>query len=578
MTAMHCCEAEDESHDVLATPYVPFVCLSQEYQEVCMWSIINRRLTILGIVWTMCVMSVAQAATLQLVSSAPTNNQVDVSRFDALQLQFSSPISSYSVRADTVTLRSDAGIQKAGLSVSGASVTIRPLTPLLPWTTYSLTAKSLVATSGESLAQPVTIAFMTHDAAWQAPLTIDRLVPYQFNPTTATNGNGVRFSAWQQSLGGGDAIWVVRHLGNETDAGPFLLASFPQNYVSELALTVDDSGNAFATWIVDTPSGPRPRHLWASRFKAGSGSGSGWSTPQIIDGYATRSATNAHLVVDHAGNAFVLWQEFDCCFIHSLESIVVARYTQQAGWSKPTRLDDSYAFLAGKIDIKVDAAGNAYATWFSLDYLYYPEPELKVSRYAINQGWSVPKVIAVESTMDSDGSPALAVDPRGEALLMWADDTGLKFARADQFGNWSAPILIDSAVRRSPSSMMLLDSGVAFAAFVDGVKTYLPDKGWWSWTHPLFNQQNASSDPRIVVDPSGNAVVVWTQTNNGIGRIYAKRYRANHGWLNAAPIDAGNSLGAGLEELFLDASGSASAAWWQSNDLGTSDVKVAVFK
>ena len=101
---------------------------------------------------------------------------------------------------------------------------------------------------------------------------------------------------------------------------------------------------------------------------------------------------------------------------------------------------------------------------------------------------------------------------------MWTDDSGLQFARADTSGNWSKPIVIDSTITISPSQMVLLDSGEAFAAFANGVKIFTPRNSLWSWTHPLLTDQNASSDPRIVADESGNALVAWTQTVNGIDR------------------------------------------------------------
>ncbi|MGC3980653.1 MAG: hypothetical protein QM808_05285 [Steroidobacteraceae bacterium] len=417
----------------------------------------------------------------------------------------------------------------------------------------------------------------TPDSTWQAPMIVEHLSPDQWNPATASNNSGIRFVAWQQSNGTGDDIWAVRHAADGTAGSPVLIAHFAQDYIAELKVSVDDAGNAFVAWVIDEAPFSAPRRLWVNRFVAGSGWGSGWGTPQVIDGYAKRSATNLHLVFDHAGNAFALWQEYDCCSIHSLQSIVVNRYTKLAGWSKPVRLDDAQAFLAGKINIQVDGAGNAYASWTRVADIHYPTPDLLVSRYALNSGWNT-QIIATESAYNSAGNQALAVNPRGEAFLMWADDGGLKFARANESGQWGATILIDPNVTFAPSQMVLLDDDEAFAVFIDGVKRFMPENGWWSWTHPLMTNQNASSEPRIAADASGNALVAWTQNIAGVDRIYAKRYRADYGWLGAAPIDDSNTLGAGLEELRLNSGGTGSAAWWQSNDAGTVDIWAASFQ
>ncbi len=541
-----------------------------------------RKLSIFAAIWTLCIAALAHGATLELISSAPANNAVDISRTDPLTLQFSATVTAKSVTTATIQLHSAAGIQKVALTVSGTVVSVRSLTPLLPWTVYTLNVQSLTGNGGEQLTTPIALGFTTRDATWQPSQQVDQLTTNQFSPVTAVNAKGIRFIAWLQSneSGAGDDIWAIRQVPGAISTSATLVASFPQNYASELNVRVDDDGNAFATWVVDTAS-PQPRHIWANRFATGNARGSGWGTPQIIDGYSTSSGTNLHLVFDHAGNALALWQQYDCCAIHSSQAIIANRYTRATGWSKPVRLDHSDSLLNGRIDIQVDNAGDAYATWSIAPAYFLPTATLQVSRYEAalpNGGWSDPQTIATESTESVMGEQALAVNPRGEAFLMWTDDSGLQFARADASGNWSKPILIDSTITMSPSQMVLLDDGEAFAAFLDGVKNFIPAKALWSWTHPLLTDQNASSDPHIVADASGNALVAWTQTVSGIDRIYAKRYRANRGWFGSILIDSGDTLGAELQELFLQPDGSAVAAWSQNNDSGTTDIETASFE
>jgi len=527
-----------------------------------------------------CAPAIAHAATLQLVSSAPANNDIDVSRADAITLQFSTALSPYSVRADTVTLNSAAGSQKVSLNLSGTNITVRPLTPLLPWTTYTLAAQSLVGNAGEQLAQPVVVTFKTRDAVWQVPLTTDRVAVAQgqvFNQATAVNNKGVRFVVWPQSNGIGHDIWAFRHLPGETSSSaPALVASLGKNNAEQLQVFVDDNGNAFVTWVMVNPNNFNvPQRSWANRFVAGSGGG--WGVPQAIDGYAARSSSNLHLMFDHAGNALVIWQEWDCCDSDSRQSIVVNHYTQRTGWSAPIHLDDSAGFFDGRTKLAIDDHGNAYAAWSVTEHYWSEISYIKVS-HSSNFTWSAPQLLASASMANAEGDPALAVNPRGEAFLMWADDTGLKYAHADELGRWGVPISIEPNVYHSPSSMVFLDSGIAFAAFRDGVKMFRPDKGWWDWTHPLLYQQTATTEPRIVADKSGNALVAWAQYGNSVddGRTYAKRYRAGSGWLNPVVLDTGSYVE--LEDLFLDSNGSASAAWSENNEIGTSDMRVANFK
>ncbi|MES1196903.1 MAG: hypothetical protein ABUL58_08160, partial [Steroidobacter sp.] len=453
----------------------------------------------------------------------------------------------------------------------------------------TLSATSLTGSNGDQLAAPLSITFKTHDATWQAPELIDHLTANQFGPVTAINAKGVRFVAWLQSndSGTGNDIWAIRHVPGMASTDAVRVASFPENYISQLNVFVDEDGDAFVTWVVDRKPIPiTPWHLWAVRFSAGGGPGTGWETPQIIDGYSARSATQLRLKFDHNANAIALWQEYDCCGVHSLQSILVSRYNRYGGWSKPVHLDDSDPFLLeGVTDLQIDDAGNAYATWLDLEDIHYPAPQLLVSRYtASNFGpniigsWSAPRTITTESTSFSTGFPALAVNHHGDAFVMWGDDTGLKYARTDELGRWGTPILVDVSMKISPSQLVLLDDGEAFAAFTVGVRQYLPATRAWTWAHPLLTDQDATGDPYIVADASGNAMVAWTQTVNGSNRIYAKRYRANHGWFHSEFIDAGNASGAELQDLFQEPDGSVTATWMQYNADGTVDVQAARFE
>jgi hypothetical protein len=212
--------------------------------------------------------------------------------------------------------------------------------------------------------------------------------------------------------------------------------------------------------------------------------------------------------------------------------------------------------------------------------MLFGAPELYVSHYKANSGdfvWTTPQLIVSEAT-DNPSGPTLAVNPRGDALLMWADVGGLSYSRTDASGRWSAPILFDASVTTPPSQVVLLDNGVAFAAFANGVKILPSRNGWWSWTHPLMNNQVASSDPRIVVDLNGNALVAWTQIVDGVNRIYTKRYLVNRGWFGATSIDSQFTLGGNLQELFIEPSGSVVAAWLENNSAGALDVVTERFE
>jgi len=536
-----------------------------------------------------CFSGFVHAATLELLSSQPASNATTVSRTDVLTLQFSASLNATSVNASTVTLKSAAGNQPVSLSVSGAAVSVHPKNPLLPWTRYTVNIQSLIGTNGDQLATPIAFTFKTRDAAWQPPQMLHQLAPGQWNAVTRHNVKGVRFILWQQTnASGGDDIWAIRQLPGKPASAATMVASYPY-LIRELNVFVDDDGNAMASWVVSrvVNGGTNGELLRLSRFVAGTGSGSGWGSPQAIDNIPIGedgieySGSDLHLAFDHAGNALAIWARFQCCGPHTLRTIITNRYTRMRGWTKATILDNNSAFSGGDIDLQMDDVGNAYAAWFApLSYPYVPPPT--VAHYTVNVGWNTPRVIGPYQSHTTPEELALAVNHRGEALLMWLDFDGLDYAQADSSGNWSAPINIDPSGPQPPLNMALLDDGRAFAVFADGVKQFLPSQKLWTSTHPLFaNQsvpQGSTSDAQVVADASGNALVAWTQSSNGIKRIFAKRYLTNYGWLSSTSIDTGNTLGAALEDLFLQPDGSADATWFQNNDTGTTDVVSARFE
>jgi len=534
----------------------------------------------------LCAATFSYAATLTLVSSDPPNNAANISRTDTTTLTFSAAVSPSSVNSTNVKLQSATGIQPASLTVSGATVSVRPKNPLTPWTSYKLNAQSLVGTNGDQLATPVSLTFKTRDGAWQSPQLLYQLAPGQWNPVTRSNAKGVRFILWlQTNASGGDDIWAMRQLPGKPAEAPTLVKSYPYN-VFGLNVFIDDDGNAMASWVVERAGNGTTlgELLRVSRFLAGTGSWAGWGTPQNLDFDFSESGENSgaglKIVFDHAGNALAVWSRYLCCAMHEQQTIMSNRYTRALGWRGPTVVDDNAGFLGAGIELQMDDAGNAYAAW-STGGLPYTVPP-KIAHYTTNVGWNAPQSAGPYQPNNTAWQLALAVSSKGEALLMWPDSDGLNYVRTDSSGNLNTPHLVNIYESNPPVSMALLNDDRAFAVFPDGVSQFVPATNSWSSIHPLLPGQSvplgAVSDAQIVADAAGNAIVAWTQLSNGINRIYAKRYRANYGWLAASPIDTGDTLGAQLQQLLLEPTGSAVASWLQKNDIGTWDVKSARFE
>jgi hypothetical protein len=130
------------------------------------------------------------------------------------------------------------------------------------------------------------------------------------------------------------------------------------------------------------------------------------------------------------------------------------------------------------------------------------------------------------SDAGQDGfEPEVAVAPDGTVISVWTRSDGTNFR-------------IQSA-NRTPS-------------------------GAWSVAETVSDPGFSASGPSVAVDPSGNAVAVWTQTDGTNLRINAA-YRSAGGSFNAPVAVSGSGQDASNPDISMDNSGNALIAW-ERND------------
>jgi len=141
-----------------------------------------------------------------------------------------------------------------------------------------------------------------------------------------------------------------------------------------------------------------------------------------------------------------------------------------------------------------------------------------------------------EAGTDNAASPVIAMDPMGNAMMVWMENNGLLTA-GRIWSNRYTPGLGWGTARQ-------IDAGSAFLEI---------------------------GQPCVIVDPNGNAVALWRQSDGpGLpSRIWANRYTAGGGWETALPINTntGNSMN---PQVAMDVAGNAVAVWvqWGGTDNG----------
>lgn len=250
------------------------------------------------------------------------------------------------------------------------------------------------------------------------------------------------------------------------------------------------------------------------------------------------------------------------------------------GWTAPFRIAQGGEGTYSDVGLAVESGGRALVAWAhkvgnGTDPLYDPLYSAFVSRYKPGQGWGTP----LEGPWGGGGfvvrgpGPSVAVDANGRGLLLTSEC-------ANSTGTLQA-ILLDpqeGMVETNDLTPQVLCSfrpaAVAMNNAGHGVAYWLQVRGlagvWASWYDPAQGWEPAVhlwrffpvSPLAVGVDPSGNAMVLWTDFG-----LAANRYEIGKGWSEGIRlidyslpenVSFGGIMGAGVG---FDSSGKALVVW-----------------
>ncbi|WP_354685182.1 hypothetical protein [Cupriavidus necator] len=362
--------------------------------------------------------------------------------------------------------------------------------------------------------------------------------------------------------------------GPGTPAGWSDPAAISEAGAGNVNVAIDAAGNAIAVWLQREP-GTADDSVMASRYVPGSG----WSAPVPLENDAASATDGAHIAMDRAtGRAMVVWPQLTSSGAYDIWS---RSFDPASGWGDLVRIE-SGAGMAVQPQVGMDASGNAIAVWTQRDGQFGPF-KIMANRYTAGSGWGTETAFATPNDVGVQNlRPQLAVAPSGDALAVWEltdlASNSLWTSRFSASGSWDAPVELvrDAGIDQSLSYPAIAMDGSGNATLVWGqsdtangnLQSTLYSKRYtsaWQTTVQVAAPANEAfiSQPRLSVNARGDAIVAWGRNDYA---LLASVAPANGAWGAATVLLDASAHSPSLPTVGLDGAGNAFVAWTKSPD------------
>lgn len=248
--------------------------------------------------------------------------------------------------------------------------------------------------------------------------------------------------------------------------------------------------------------------------------------------------------------------------------------SRTATFTPSQALAESRVYTATVTTAVKDAAGNALASTHSWSF---------TTRAAAQpRAWGRAVQIDDSSANDAEEQePQIATDGAGNAIAVWHQSDGARNSiwanRYTAGSGWGTPAMIESddtkdaylpriAIDATGSALVVweqYDNDDPDTQASIWANRYTAGSGWGTATLIGSDDAIIASGPRIAVDGAGNALAVWSQSDRTRTNIWANRYTAGSGWGAATLIESDDTGDAYDPQIASDDAGNAIAVWGQ---------------
>jgi Bacterial Ig-like domain len=196
--------------------------------------------------------------------------------------------------------------------------------------------------------------------------------------------------------------------------------------------------------------------------------------------------------------------------------------------------------------------------------------------FTCDGAWQTAGTIDTDDAGDA-GTVKVAFDTSGNAISVWAQSDGTHVSiwsnRYAPATGWGTPIQVQTSTEDSNAPTIVIDASgnalVVWDATPDGVNQYIyatrytVGSGWGAEVQ-ISGPTVSSGTTDIAGDANGDALTTWVQFDGARPNIWGAHYTVAGGWSPASLISngAGNSK---VARLAMDADGNVLSVWTQSD-------------
>lgn len=395
----------------------------------------------------------------------------------------------------------------------------------------------------------------TVNGGWGVPALIETSTQPASDPRVAMDAYGNAMAIWRQSDGARNNLWSNYYQTGVGWGQPVLVEYYDGTYISQgevgdvtsPQLAMNAAGLAVAVWLqqdvrFDSTSGYIVDTVYVNSFWPGVG----WSGRRMIDATDIGPSYTPKAAVSANGAIVATWSRATSpngLFLTS-EFIYVNHFVVNTGWTGPVMLatnSNNTSIDLSEPNAALDGNGNPMVVWRETisaksGTIY------NIWSNRLNAGaWGTPTLLVSPNNKDYAAKPQVVMDASGNALVAWIQSGSAKGNRIESIevkrysvsGGWGGTASVGNDGYVIPGFSLNQDmQGDAMLVWWQLTGTnpaydvfysrYQP--AGWSAPAALESGSGSALNAASAMNPSGDAIAIWQQSDGTRDNIWANRY------------------------------------------------------